>query len=497
VTATSVTDPSKSASASISVAVPQVILNDGTYVFHAGGYDPTGPYFLAGAFTVKDSVISAGEQDFMDAGGSYTDSLVASGSSISSANGNIQIVLNTGDPNVGVNGVETLRGTVVADSKALLSQFDASATATGSLDLQTSAVAPAGGYAFNLLGLDGDPTQAQALAVGGILNISGTSLSVTNSVLDYNDFGNVAQSQTFSSGQITAPDSFGRIMLSLTPSSGLPQFALAGYVVGPGEIQLVENQNDALGGDLGGVALGQGAKTGQFNQATVSGFSYAYGANGIDSASFAQLGGAFALNADSTVSGVLVFNDLGGSSNGPITGGNYTIDPTGRVTLNNVTAAFTNDPLTFQLYLDGNGNALELGVDGIQVTAGRAYVQSAPSADFEGNFAISGFGFGNINAVPAWGAVGPVTIAGDSFAGFTDYSVESSDNTSSIATAGVPLTGTEDSSKGVLNLTGLNAGSPQVSNGYGYYPIDDRRVLAIEVDGQQLGLILLEEVQQK
>ena len=33
----------------------------------------------------------------------------------------------------------------------------------------------------------------------------------------------------------------------------------------------------------------------------------------------------------------------------------------------------------------------------------------------------------------------------------------------------------------------------QAQNGFGYYPIDTQRVLAIEVDGKQLGLLLLEQ----
>jgi len=41
----------------------------------------------------------------------------------------------------------------------------------------------------------------------------------------------------------------------------------------------------------------------------------------------------------------------------------------------------------------------------------------------------------------------------------------------------------------------LNAQSVQATSGFGYYPIDNRRVLAIEIDGQQMGLMMLEETQ--
>jgi hypothetical protein len=110
VTATSVTDTTKSASASITVGPPPVVLMDGNYVYHLAGQDGAGNYYVAGAFTVKNGAIAGGEQDMTDGSdpGYYHDSLTAAGSSMSLVNGNIQIVLNTGDQNVGVNGVETI-----------------------------------------------------------------------------------------------------------------------------------------------------------------------------------------------------------------------------------------------------------------------------------------------------------------------------------------------------------------------------------------------------
>jgi hypothetical protein len=508
VTATSVSDTTKSASASISITAAPPVLADGNYVYHLAGEDGTSPYFVAGAFTVQNGAIAGGEQDMTDANIIAQDNLVASGSSLSLANGNIQIVFNTGDTAIGVNGIETFRGAVVSNARVLISEFDTFATATGSIDQQTSTAAPAGGYAFNVGGLDGTANPSN-LVVGGILNISGASIVVGNSVFDYNDGGNIGQAQTFASGTVSAPDSFGRVVFTLTPgaNTGLPSFAVAGYTVGTNQIQLVET-NDTLGGDLGGTALGQGSNTGRFNLASVAGNSYAFGANGQDNTSAAgsnivQMAGGFGLNANGTVSGDLALNDLYFSFGSQIVGGTYTVDPTGRVTLTATISSnkISNNPtFTFQLYLDGNGNALELGVDSLQITSGLAYLQQAPSSDFEGSYALNVYGFSQINSEPAWAAVGPVTVASDSFSGFTDYSVQNSANSASIITPGVPLSGTENSSIGWFNLTGLNAADPQTQSGYGYYPIDNRRVIAIELDNQQtnkpqMGLMMLEGVQ--
>src|SRR6202012_5306815 len=185
--------------------------------------------------------------------------LISSQSSLSLANGNIQVILNTANSSLGVNGLETLRGTVVSPTRVLITPFDTFATANGSIDEQTSTAAPAGGYAFNAGGVDGNNPQ-NTFAVGGIFNIRGSSIAVGSSVFDYNDGGSPVQDQNFASGTVGAPDSFGRVVFTLNPSasSGLPSFALAGYTVSASQIQLVET-TDSLGGDLGGAALGPGS----------------------------------------------------------------------------------------------------------------------------------------------------------------------------------------------------------------------------------------------
>jgi hypothetical protein len=503
VTATSVSDTSKSASATMTITAAPPVLADGNYVFHVNGEDANDLYFLAGVFTVKDGAITGGEQDIVDTGYQNQDTLLASGSNLSIVNGNIQIVLNTGDRNVGVNQLETFRGTAVSGSRVLITQFDSSATAAGSIDLQTSTAAPAGGYAFNLGGYDGSNPRLN-LAVGGILNISGASISSAGSVLDYNDGGTVHQALTIASGTVSAPDAFGRLVITVNPSSELSSIAVAGYTVGTNQIQLVET-TDSLSGDLGGMALGQGSNTGAFNQASVSGASYAYAAEGQDNTTsggsrIVQIAGGFGLNANGTVGGNLALNDLYFSFGSQITGGTYTVDPTGRVTLTATitSGSLSNNPtLTFQLYLDGNGNALELGVDKTQITSGVAYLQQAPASDFEGTYALRVYGFSSINNQPAMSAVGPVTVTSDAFSGYTDQSLQNSSNSASTLTEGVALSGSEDSSTGLLLLTGLDAANLQTQLGVGYYPIDANRVLAIQLDNQhrQMSLVMLEAVQ--
>jgi hypothetical protein len=495
VTATSVTDTTKSASATITIGF---LIANGTYVYHLAGEDASGPYFIVGAFTVVSGAITAGEQDFGDFANGYNNNLcVATPStcSITSAGANIQIVLDTGNSSIGVGGIETLRGTAVSSTRVLISEFDTFAAGTGSIDLQTSAAAPSGGYAFALNGLD-ETTNQNATAIGGILNISGSALSVSGSVFDYNDGGTVGQAQAFASGSVTTPDSFGRVTFTLTPVSNpvVSQFLLTGYVVGPNQIQLLENQPDTLNDDLGGSALGQGTNTGNFSLASIANKTYVHASSGADVNGLLTIAGGFAFGASGALTGQLALNDGVNFVTTTINGGTYTVDPTGRVTMQAVSVSPTIPllgPFQFQLYLDGNGNALELGVDGTEATAGLSYLQTATSADFEGSYAIAGQGFlpnGN-GAAPVWGAVGPVTVASDAFNGFTDYTIQGSTPTSNVA-----LTGTETSSTGVLSLTGLDGTSFTTARTFDYFPIDTSRVLAIEVDGNILGLLRLETV---
>jgi hypothetical protein len=490
VTATSVTDPTKYVNATITITTPTPsILADGTYIYNLSGQDSVGTYYVAGAFAIKNGVIISGEQDFVDPNGSSNDQLVASGSNINTTTGNIQVTLATANTSIGVNGIETLRGTLVSNTRMLVTQFDDFASATGSIDLQTNTSPLLGGYAFMLNG-DDNNTGANQLAIGGVLNFNSGALVTAGSIFDFNDSGTIGKAQTYSSGTASAPDAYGRVNITLAPSnSSLPTLMFAGYTVGS-RTYLVENAADNYGGVLGGVALSQGGNTGKFSQINVAGQSYATGLFGQDQNGYLGIGGGFGLNSDGTVTGAAVFNDLN-INNGNSLNGTYTVDATGRVTLSNV--AFSNvsgATFGFQLYLDGNGNAVAIGVDQYETSAGLGYLQNASGADYEGNFALSAQGILNQPGAPASGAVGPVTISSDSISGFTDNNSQGYGPSSD-----VQLTGSEDSATGLFHLTGLNAQSfSGISSGYGYYPIDATHVLGATVSDDQISIVMLEGI---
>jgi hypothetical protein len=500
VTATSVTNTTKSASATITITgTSAAVLADGNYVYRVSGEDANGPYFAAGVFTVSKGAITAGEQDYVDLAGGSQNTLTTTGSSLTAASdGNFQLVLATGNTNVGVSGKGTFRGTLVSGTHAQITEFDTFAAAGGTLDLQTGTAAPLGGYAFNLGGADGS-ANANPLFIGGVIDITGTSISAANTVFDYFDSGTVGQTQSFASGTVTAPDAFGRISVSLTPTDlNLPEFTLIGYIIGTSKIQFVESVSDTLGGTLGGTALGQGANAGKFTTAGVGGGTYVFAAVGEDllngTATFA---GAFVLNSNGTVSGELDYNDASGDQPLAITGGNWAVDSAGlgRVGLTNVTVSGSNignGPYAFQLYLDGSGNALEVGSDTLQGSAGQSYLQTATQVS-AGKYAIGAQGFAGVQNLPVWSAVGPVTLSSSfGWTGFTDYNVAGG-----TPAASVTLSGTTDTTNGQFSISGLNAVTPTPHTPeFNYFPIDSTRVLAIEMDDNQLGLFVIEGLSQ-
>jgi hypothetical protein len=190
---------------------------------------------------------------------------------------------------------------------------------------------------------------------------------------------------------------------------------------------LIESQSDGLGALTAGAALSQGAKAGTFSMASpsVTGVSYAFAATGMTQNGTADFGGGLQLNPDGSVPGVMAINDLVNSFVSRSVAVPYTVDPTDRVTLSNLTSPSFSGALALQFYLDGNGNALELGIDTSEASAAAAYAQGGGS-DFEGQFAFAAQGFWSANAgvYPAWSAAGLTTISGGAVAGFSDYTLQ-------------------------------------------------------------------------
>ncbi len=440
VTATSVTDPTKSASATITLlnnpSPPSLMLANGYYIFQLAGPPWTstdgsygalsGAGFTTGVFHAMDGNIIGGEQDYVIYTGGDDSCQICTyspsqsfnpiiGGSYTTYNGDVAITLLVG--NKAGNWYEYLGGALVSSSKGTAVQLMGDSI---SVEAQTSIAAPSGGYAIYMYGGDqySNPTW-----MGGILNIdSPGGISGTGSILDVN--GTTIDSE---GGTVGTPDQYGRveILLNSTPSAPLTSSYLYGYIVDATHIRLISSSMDALGdndqGVMAGLALGQGANTGNFSTSSIAGSSYVFGTGSESTVGF------FTANAGGTVSGEI--NDYNNTAQTPLAiTGSWTVDPAGRLILSNLNYG-SNDSGSMNLYLTGDGNALMQFSDSSSAVPGQAFQrQTGPftASTFSGNYVLNGSNSGYewcLNDLwfnDWWLNVSSASNGTDTVAGFSD-----------------------------------------------------------------------------
>jgi hypothetical protein len=495
-TATSVTDPTKSASGSIVITAAAPNLANGTYVFQVD--EPNLAEYVTGVLTAQNGTITGGEQDAVYEGGddgdySYTQPF-SSGSYSTTPSGNVAITIN-----LLADETETLSGTLASGQQGFISGIDGT-LGTGTLELQTSTTAPAGGYAFSLDAsnyYDGQPWMT------GIVNVdSPGGISGNGSELDVEEEGfSGGGTQTVGASTVSAPDAYGRVLfqLNLSGNAYLPVLYVAGYIVDASHLRLINvgiaDDSFVVTGPMAGVALGQGANTGKFSAASVAGTSYVFGAEGEDQQGSLQLAGAVTLNAGGTVTGTLNWNDLSRSSpQSPLAlTGTYAVDPTGRVALTNLTDG-TTFTYSMHLDLDGNGGGLVLSDDAEDVFSGEAFQQQTgtfSAASLSGSYGLNTSLYSVAsNEVPGFGnAVGLLLAApgsgADDVAGFADANGGQAD----FAVSG----SFTPAANGVFpgTLTGFNPAAATTADTFTVYMVDNTQGLAIETDNAQLTLMRL------
>ena len=554
VTATTVSDFNKSKSANITITQPPTTLpcpgpagSECNYVFQLSGEDNNqqSPFYVAGAFTIQSGAIIGGEQDFVDLTFEGSDEIHRdSNTTITpTPDGNLQIVLDTGDSSIGPivdgvgNGLETLNVALVTSSSGLVTWFDGFASGNGTIALQNATAAqalPQNGYAFVASGTDNNVDNPAPVVMGGIINVDDLSgpgtISGSGSVFDFSDASATAPEpdQPLAATSNVAgptggstPDKYGKVVFTLSPnaSPAIPTIAFASYIIDANTIALVETADD-YSGTSGGIALAQ-AKTGQFGTSDLSGSSYVVGAQGADEFFFLNFVGSLSFGSGGSVTGTADFNDQENADSLASVIGTYSVDSTGisaktgRVTITNFTGATgtefdlnfdptsaTPQPATLQLYLDGNGNALLASMDLYDWTAGPAFKQTL-GASLSGSYALSGVGV-SITTLNTWSAVGPIIIGSNGTIGagsFTDfnYFAETLPATECVTAAStcahLALTGTASNPNGPI--TGLDADSilapPIVPDTFDFYVIDGLRAFGIETDlNTQTGLLYLQ-----
>ena len=367
----------------------------GTYVLQAQGIDPSlFSYEFAGVLVLDgNGSITAGEQTVNTALVSTTDQGLT-GTYFVGNDGRGTLTIN--DPNTAI-GLETFAFIALSESqnpRALISQLDlgsaaTGASATGTMDLQTSTTPPTGGYAFVVNGTN--VAKTVPLAIGGVFNIdSPNTISGNGSVADEILSRKVNASAATLFGTLSNPDSFGMITVNLTAPFGNKGQAvpiqLTGYIVDDTHIRIVESDSTAVTpgfGVTGGIAVGQGAATGTFRDNTAFSGTHVFGVPGVDLSSLntsflpSTLSAAGSFTADGSgnlsngftdvflllncVQTLCTHDGIQGAQISAAFSGTYAVDITGTgrtsITLGNFTPAPQHGYLPLIIfYLTGNGN---------------------------------------------------------------------------------------------------------------------------------------------
>ena len=497
ITATSVTDPTKSVSGSIVITALAPTLANGTYVYQVTGPGLSQASFITGVFIAQNGMITGGEQDSVfdnddDNGGPYSYFQQFSvGSYTTTPDGNLAVNIQLGPGNT-----ETLNGTLASNQKGFVAGVDGTMS-TGSVELQTSTSPPSGGYAISL---DPDSPWDGSPWIDGIINVDGVGgISGKGSVLDINSEGSYySGTQMLGPSTVAAPDAYGRVVFTLNPASNSSQPVLyvAAYPVDSAHMRVIDIGNAensfVVPGVNGGVAFSQGANTGNFSAATVAGSTYVFAGEGWDQQGGMQIAGVLTLSSGGKVTGSLNWNDLSASvpQNPVAFSGSYSVDPTGRVALTNLTDGSTFN-YSMHLYLNGQGSGILLSSDSADVFTGQLFLQQSSAfnaASFSGSYGMNASVFNDQTPYgPEFGnAVGPLTAtpnAGlDDVAGYADLG------------AGVPdfaISGSlTPSANGDFtgSLTGFDAASPGNACTFVMYMVDNTQGIAVETDREQLTL---------
>jgi hypothetical protein len=390
ITATSVSDVTQTASATVTITVLGSTASlKGQYAYFVTGQDNQGSYAAAGSLTFDgQGKITAGVRDLKNMTGPFLAD-PATGTYTVGADGRGRMTLNL------LSGTETFALAITSSSHALLNQDDGVFTGSGVLDLQTAGPTFAasqfsGGYSFTMSGED--PGAIAPVVFGGVFTADGTG-NLQAGTLDQNNNG-VFTSKPFTA-TFTAPDTSGRGTIAFSVNTATYVY----YLVRPGVIHLIEYD---AGFVAGGTAYGQGTATSFSNSSLAGRFVFNNVGSSI-SGPFAAAG-QFATDGNGKFTGGIAdANDRGTVTSGSLGASTYafTNSPRGTITIP-AGPVFKNGMSWFVYLVDPNLNLLDAnsksGGGGALILTNNAnvfgtgvivpQVNPAPT-NFSGNYAVN------------------------------------------------------------------------------------------------------------
>jgi hypothetical protein len=410
-------------------------------------------YSIAGALTIdSNGNVLGGEEDYNDAFGVTSpnepnpDTIAAGGTLVvDPTTGLGTLTITSSYTSTGVSGVQTFAVQVVNPGHMLITQFDGSATSSGSMDLQSATTIADGNYSFAMSGIDSSGAYA-SWAFGGVF-----AASTGAGFVDINDDGTVSFGNPFTSIPGT-PDAFGRNVVSVSN----PAITLATYTVGPEVMRMMDvDTTDAAVGS----AYGQGAATFDNTSLTAGVFAEI----GQWSTTYATVGQFTTDTAGNITAGLADDNELDNgfqSFGNDITGSTYDLVSSGINGYGSMTLTNNNNVSLLGVYMvdpalninDPNNTATDVGgalivdLDGF-VPGGMGVITpqtDTTSTDFSGNYAA---GFQNFNYFEIVNAcadcefdmVGPFSMVSDGALSTASIGADDSDPLGTIS--GVESTG--------------------------------------------------------
>jgi hypothetical protein len=455
ITATSVDDPNVSVTGNVTVQSPGLVaLLNGQYaVAFSGTQSDINGTGQEGYYTVIGSVnlnglgnVTSGEEDYYvgnvppPLSGETNAAIIPEGSSYTinpdgTGTLNVETVSSLCLGILQENGdcIQTLQFVVVNSARALVVEYDGSATSNGSLDLQTGLSSSGfplssltGSYAFTLFGIDNSyPSETASFGLGGVLTLDSGNFTWTGTG-DSNDDGALALDQALSggynneSGEAQAghcgsggagdTDPCGRSSATITIAG--VTYNIVYYVVNQNYLKIMDVDGYNFQPPL---VLGVGALYSAASPAALSNGNYVFTVEGgsyeyyLTSAPPVAAGGVFSSPGGSSgnLSGITLDVDNDGTvvtGCAPTSTGTFSIASNGRGTLSfgTNTCAGADTFETFAVYPTSatgplSGGALMLQIDTNSkdketIAAGTAYPQ-ASSASFSGTY---GAGFDSI-----------------------------------------------------------------------------------------------------
>jgi hypothetical protein len=480
---------------------------NGTYVFSVSGSDSaTGEaYAMLGTFTANGSGgITAGTFDLNDPG-EFTPPAAAQsisgGSYKLGVDGRGQVSLNTS-----ISGFTPVLDFVLSsNSTGQITEFDSSGTGSGTLDLQTAGVTPAGSYAFSLSGAAG----TTPWATNGNFALTGTTLAGCGdinegSVLNY-------PASTLTGSLVLGPSATPATTLSFVSSgnsgvscnpatlgSSVFNATFDAVAIDATHLKLIEMDATAT---LAGDAFSQTAP------ALATG-TFAFTLEGLTSAGDPLAAGGFmTTNGSGAITGTEDYNIAGSNVSPQSTPvaftAAYAVDPnnSGRYVLTLPSGSFV-EGTTYAAY-PSSGGLLLLEVDTAGITSGAAYAQTSGTT-----FAATSQGFGlNLSGVnlSSEGSVEVDDIAeftanpsGTTITGLIDENYTGADG---LQTLGEQLSGTygtvdANGRYGISATTGTSSVAGTLEGGLSLtlYAADGTNFPFVELDSGQVsaGMIVLQ-----